>query len=388
MYFPELSEVIKAYFGPEIFYPANIFITLSFISLFVFFLLFFRYTTCFPAYSAVRSVPRLNIIFYAVILIHFFFISYYFASNYDLINYANASDEQFLKYHGTSLIVFGIGFKHSVFINLLLYFMLRVNKYDSPHVNKAFVLPLLILELSLFLMIAFKLGNRADILSLTLGIVFVEIELMRSAKVKYLNFACITVAIILVLFILVKVEGLRGSEFVDDYAFIERIIYKDYYAPAHILFAAIGFNYINPWEVLASNFYNSLILVGHPYLQETVTELFNPGITTRSASYAFYIFSEGYLVFGLMGFLYNGLIFFVGISIWRLFSNSSNNYFNLFLLSLMASQAANIARGQSSYFIKDIYTIFIPAIVLLYLGTGLIPLFRRSFNKEKSLNAY
>ena len=359
-YFPALSEFIRAYFGPDMFYSVNLFVTLSFVSFFILFYLFYKCVVRRPAYKVVKSSPRLSIIFYIVLIGHIIGMALYFHANYDLITYANAYDEKFQASQGLPFLIFGLGFKQFVFINLALYFMLRVKTQDSPYINRMIVFILFLLEFILFILLTLKLGNRTDLLSFTLGIVFLEIEIMRFAKYKYLNILKLALVVAVVIYTLGIIEATRSQGVAKEYTFVENLLYKDYFAPAHILIAAMGLQYVDPLEVLASNSANSLILLKHPYLQETVTELFNPGITTRSSSYAFYIFSEGYLALGRLGFFYNGLVVFLGVSLWKRLSYSNNHYYNLFMLSLMASQVANIARGQSSYFIKNIYMVIIP----------------------------
>ena len=76
---------------------------------------------------------------------------------------------------------------------------------------------------------------------------------------------------------------------------------------------------------------------------------------------------------GWLGFLYNGLVVFAGMMLWRLMANSNCKYYNLFMIALVSTQIVNITRGQSSYFVKDIYMFFIPAMALFFLATGLRP---------------
>jgi len=372
-YFPALSELLKAYYGHNLFYLFNSFVTLSFVTFFVLFYFLYKYVVKRPAYKVVQSNPRLNVIFYAILIGHIIWMTLYFHAYYDLITYANASDEVFQVSQGLPFRMFMIGFKHSVFINLALYFMLRVKTREAPYINRIIVFILFLIEFVLFILIALKLGNRTDLLSFTIGFMFLELNVIRRDKYKYINIMGLVLIIVFVIYALGMIEAARNGDMAERYTVVEYILYKDYYAPAHILIAAMGLQYVNPLEVLASNSANALILLNHPYLQETVTELFNPGVTTRSSSYAFYIFSEGYLAIGWLGFLYNGLIVFFGVSLWRRLSHSNNRYYNLFMLSLIATQVANIARGQSSYFIKNIYIIFLPAMFLFFIGTGLMP---------------
>jgi len=80
---------------------------------------------------------------------------------------------------------------------------------------------------------------------------------------------------------------------------------------------------------------------------------------------------------GYAGFLYNAVMLYTGLYIWNYIASSDNKAYNCIVLAILCSQFANIARGQSSYFIKDIYMIFIPLLVLVYWSSGLRPKFSR-----------
>lgn len=378
-YFPELSVFIQAYFGPSIFYDVNLFVTLSFIAFFSCFFFMHHYVVRKPAYKIIQSRHRLNPLFYMVVTCHLFGLALYFFANYDSLTYGNVSDEDFQAQMGVVNILFIIGFKLSVAVNLLLYFLYRIRLKTAPRINRRTVLILLILEMVLFLVISIKIGSRTDPLALTIAILVLEIvrwrEYSRSVRVSKWKRAKILLLIGFVLYGLTQIEANRGGGEMERRSMSEAILSKDYYAPAHILIAAMALDYVDPWEVVVSNSANALILLKQPFLQTTVADLFNPGVSSRSASYAFYLFSEGFIAMGWFGFLYNGLVVFAGAALWRRLANSNSSYYNLFMIGLVASQAANVARGQSAYFVKDIYMFFIPAMVLFFLATGLRPYF-------------
>jgi len=390
VYFPGLSIFIKAYFGAEIFYEVNLFVTLSFITFFLCFLFLYRFVIRKPAYDIIQSHPRYSILFYMVVMCHLFGMALYFIANYDVISYINASDEDFQSHMGIAYLLFGIGFKLSVAINLLLYFLFRVRVNNAPNINRYAVFFLLIPEMVLLAVLSVKLGNRVDVLALVIAVIVLEIVLARENRQSISSSRWRWTKILLVaggaLYGLMQIEAVRTSgQGMVDRSIAEMILYKDYFAPSHILIAAMALNYINPWEVIVSNSANALVLFKQPYLQTTVAELFNAGVSTRSASYAFYLFSEGYIAMGWFGFLYNGIMAFTGMAIWRRLANSSSSYYNIFMISLLATQAANIVRGQSSYFVKDIYMFFIPAMILLFLATGLRPWLGRKVHRKESL---
>jgi hypothetical protein len=212
------------------------------------------------------------------------------------------------------------------------------------------------------------------LLALTISIIIFEIKASSNAKRdKRKILLRLSALALVVLLSLTVLEYARTDSSPDEKPLTEVILYKDYYPPSHILMAAIEYNFVNFSEVLKSNISNSLIKMNYPYLQTTVADIFNPGVSTRSSSYAFYIFSEGFIAVGWFGFLYNAIVVFLGLSLWKALALSTNEYYNLFVLALISTQLANIARSQSSYFVKDLYTIYLPGLLLFYLATGLRP---------------
>jgi hypothetical protein len=216
-------------------------------------------------------------------------------------------------------------------------------------------------------MSAVRLGNRTDLLALSLGIMVYHLYRDNFDRKKL--FQIIGAAVFLGA-ILYFVEAARYNDDSIDLNFWAGLMTKDWYAPAHILFAAISYNIIDPIEVVLSNASNALILVGHPYLQYGVTEAFNPGVATRSAGYAFYIFTEGYMVLGMFGFIYNAILILLGFSMWKNFASTNNKEFNNVMLGLMGCMVVNLVRGQSSYFVKYFYTFIMPSIFLYSALSG------------------
>lgn len=380
-YFPELSVFIEAYFGPTIFFETNIFVTLSFITFFLCFLFLHRHLIKKPSFYILKSKSRYTIIFHSALCIHFLFLGLYFYQNYDSINYDNASNEIYQVEMGFLYIIFGILFKLSVVVNLILYFLYRVRSETAPKINRHAILFFLVLGITLFVMISLKIGSRTDLLALTVSIVVIELydskKRVAHRTNKWLWFK-ISMLSIVTFSTLTLIEYTRGAG-AEMGTLPEMILLKDYYAPYHILIAAMAYEYVNPLEVIISNGANALILLKQPYLQATVADIFNPGLSTRSASYAFYIFSEGFIFMGFFGFLYNGFIIFGGLAIWRAMANSNYNYYNHFMTGLISTQIVHIARNQSSYFLKDIYTYFIPAMLMFFLATGWRPILKKHY---------
>lgn len=379
-YFPELSNQIEAYFGEGVFLPYTVFVALSFFAFFAFTMLVLHLARG-TSYQVVRKPLRIaRLSFWLILLAHVTWTGVYFALNYDLLNYVSMSDPDFFAEQGLLHLVFGISFKYSVWIIIVLYALMRLKGEMRPVIGARWIPLFLLLEVALLAAIAAKTANRTDFVAVTLGICMIEYQLGGGLK-KFLK---LSVFAVVVLYGLILVEASRSSGDEVEKLLYEAILYKDYFAPAHILFGAMHYGFIEPLEVLASNTANSLILLGHPYLQATVADLFNPGLSHRSASYAFFIFSEGFIALGPLGVIYNGIVIGCGVLLWRALAASENRAYSIFMLALISTQMANIVRSQSAYFIKDLYVFFIPAMLLFFLASGLRPAFMLKLYRKRS----
>jgi hypothetical protein len=369
-YFPDLSSLINAYFGSDVLVQSSLFITLSFLAFFVFFGLFHRRLLAGHLYRVVKTTPALPPLLYVVVAAHCLAMLLYFAYHYSDLNYLNAADEDFGREQGVMYAVFMQSFKLTVQVLYVLYYLVRVGRNLIAPSNRVALQVAFAFELLLFAAIAIKLGNRTDLLSFLLAVLMLELALGLSKRKLF----AILAGAAATLYMLSEIQVLRGGE-PSDWQTLEALLLQDYYFPSHVLFAAVAQSHVAPLEVVSSNVANALVGLGYPYLQTNVMELFNPGIASRTASYAFYIFTEGYLVAGMAGFVYNGAAVFLGLLLWRAMASSDNRYYNLFMLGLLSTQMVNIVRGQTSYFVKDIYLVFIPAMLLLFIATGLRPRF-------------
>jgi hypothetical protein len=243
-----------------------------------------------------------------------------------------------------------------------LYWFIRHKKEKHYYLKRYINLVLFILVTALFFSIAIKIGSRNDITAFAVGITMIELHaalrINNTKKMKLFLRCLLFLGFMLILMNIV--EQTRGlGELESDRQLIEIILLKDYYAPMHILYASIALDFISPIEVILSNSANALIQIGYPYLQQTITDLFNPGIATRSQGYAFYIFSEGYIFMGFLGFLYNGIVVFLGLALWRFLANSKCELYNNCIYGLIGTHIIHLSRNQSSYFVKDFYTFYV-----------------------------
>lgn len=367
-YYPRLSIQINAYWGMSLFYSYFYFVFLSFLLLYILIILLGPIAE--RVHSPIKVVftkyPR-RLLLYFLLFAFYSTLVLYLQQNYDTITYTSVALDQ----HRW----FMLGFKLLTIVNVAVYSSMRMQSEISPIRKKRFLFFFCVIGVVLSGIIGAKTGNRTDFLAMFLGIS--TLELLKAKKKKKLKKILIPFVLgsLMVVLLLLKVERNRGGGNLDG-SIVERVLYKDYYAPSHILFAAIEYDYMAPLTVIQSNISNSLVKMNYPYLQNFIENLIAPDTTTRSASYAFFIFSEGYMAMGFWGFVYNGLVVFLGISLWKFFASTNDYRFNFFLISLFCTQLANIARSQSSYFLKDLYLLFPIGIIVFCLGSGINLRFR------------
>lgn len=364
-YYPSLSDLTNAYFGPEIWYPITFFIIMSF----VLFILFFFFRNILYAAIPFRTevilrpkIQRRNLVFFLIYLLALYNILY-LVNNYDTLNWSVASDETELT-KSLFLRLFIMIFKFTTGLIVLLYVYIREQSCDTNTRKEKTILILLSI---LFIFTSYRLGNRTDLIAICLGLLTYE-----SYKSK-LNLKKITAGLgLALLFVAVaffielnRYSNVQTPRF--DRSLVELALLQDFYPPAHILFASFHLDYINPLMALKSNIANSLAFLDVPYLQQPITEMFSPNSVTRSTGYAFYIFTEGYLFMGSLGFIYNGLVLTFLLSIWRKYADTNNGSFNRVLLALMGTMLINLSRGQSSYFIRYFYSYLLP-LAWIYLS--------------------
>ncbi len=365
-YMPELSESINAYFGNDTWFAATQFVILSLITIQVLFLFFWeRIVNLIPVTFSTRvsknhALEKFSVCFLIAVIV---FQTAYLALNFNDISWYSNQDEDF-RSGNFMFVLFLLFFKLFVAINIVLYIIVRDR---SGRRRNVFYKAMLLVCLILFSVTAFRLGNRTDILALALGLLVYSLYREKINFYTTLKLFCVGVAVAIILYV---VESARYNDDQVQRSLIETILLKDWYAPAHILYATVHFDLIQPFEVFVSNAANSLVLMGYPYLQFEATELFNPGVATRSAGYAYYALTEGYMVMGGFGFFYNAMIVVFGMALWKSLASTKNRCFNNLLLGLMGCMLVNLVRGQSSYFIKYLYTFVIPGALLYTAMTG------------------
>lgn len=386
-YFPELSVVINAYFGEEIWMESALFVILSLLCFILAYnflgATFFRYIPIQLVVGTSKNKLLKRRIASAVLSFVFLFVFLYSVANPEQINWYSAQDAVNVSL-GYTFFLFV--YKNMTACCVALYCLHRQNKLVHSKSLSALYVAIFIL---LFLITSFNLGNRTDVLSLMLAIIIYESYTNRLDLQRLLKYVAIA---LLFLLIMSLIEGLRYTDQVSkDTEIASALIAKDYYYPAHMLFAAVKYGIVDPVEVLISNTSNALIMINQPYLQQTVTDYFLSEFATRTQGFAFYVFTEGYMVMGGAGFIYNGIVLVLFLVIWRRIAATNDTSSSIAMLSLMGTMLVGLTRGQTAYFIKGLYFYVLPGFwIYLWLSGKKSRLIIKNYNyklERKKLSA-
>jgi hypothetical protein len=375
-YFPIASLVFNAYFGPAIFRPYLVFVALSFLAYWVFFRLGHRWLVG-NVLREVRYAPNAVVKWIALGVATLFvaWMAITLARIYPAISYAAIPQ--------IPNFAFAFAFKNSIFVILLLLAFARHHAVTA--FEKLAATALVSLLGVVFLLTALRAGNRTDILALLLGLVWYESapylfdtrwrfrpRVTRQLLAKAAILATIGGA---ALALMVWISGARSSAPVEPGPLYARILVNDYYAPAHILFGAMAFDYVRPLLILKSNIANSLLIGGVlnvPYPQTEIGNMLVPGSSSRSTGFAYFIFTEGFMAMGRFGAVYNGLIPVIAIALWRRLGRTSDRQYNAFVGALCAMSFATVARS-GNYLLLRVYLFnLLPFLLMFRIVTGAV----------------
>ncbi len=147
------------------------------------------------------------------------------------------------------------------------------------------------------------------------------------------------------------------------------VIDQDYFTPSALLMASMNYGYVDPAEVVRSNFMNALVFQNYPTLSQTVGGLLAK--TTRKQGFAYYVLVEGYNFAGWWGIAYNAAAIGFGLWLWRRLLSTTDPTFTRVMEAVACSQAVALVRSQTCYFAKNFYLILLPSMALVYLAIGL-----------------
>ena len=381
------------YYGLDAYYLFILFVSLSFLAIYLFSFVFFGKKHKKKTYFTfrrigVRTSSIYQYLFLAIILFHDAIMLYFLVRNYSALNYY--TEKVLLK--GNKLFFFGFSFYRII----LMVLYVKLTRFSNT-VERYIYSVLFPLSLAIFLAISIRAGQRISMTSFLLGFTM-YVFLSSPAKFGHrMKRALLFAPLLLAAFLLQNmIRTMRGSpispfELVrlffaspDSSAMIllrpELLMFQDYTGPSLLLLTSMANGIIFPLEVIKSNFFNSLIFTGYPGLGDTLSRIVDP---LGEKGYGYYFLTEGYNMAGWLGILYNGLVFTAGISLWQKFASSDSKIFNNFMIAVISMHVFNIVRGQGCFFIKGTYFSFLPAIVLFLLASKL----RIKFGKATVLNA-
>ena len=385
-YFPELSDLYGAYFGPMLFYKYWAFMFFSF------FFTFLLYKKMNPANDKkdiyIVKSTSLNYgeyFFFLIAILIYLALNLYFERYRGLFEYGSGNP--------MGGPWFGIGFWIFTLCNFILYTLARDKSNKIK--KRIFSFILFLLCLSFFLKVGIAAGTRSSILYFFIGIAFYELSpIIKTIKYQKRNIFILMVSAFFVISALTILRDIRTqgenigfssifnhesseSQFLDQDSFTTMLL-QDYFLPSHTLFVSMQFNIIDPLEVVKSNLANSLVLLKYPYLTTTILERGLGIENDRGVGWAYHYFVEGYNALGLLGVFYNALFWNLFMALWSRLSRSNNRRHNKAMLSISVLVIALVMKGQISAFIQFYWMILLPGLVLLLLANNsTIAFFRR-----------
>lgn len=374
---PEFSIVLQMYFGEEALVPALAFSLASLVAVYVGFVLFYRPLIGYRAIVVVRR-GRNSGLYLFLSLMQLVWLAGFFVVYFNDLTYQRASNELAVLTLGKPFRISFHVYKFAIFTNLVGYALLRMRVFDGA-LERALLRFLVVAHLIMFGTIAAKIGSRTDPVALMIGIVMLEVYLSRFATRRetvrrFSVIAMVGVALVGALSLLAKTRNWDSSrDELESSALVQGLLLNDYYTPFHVLIGAIAVDFVEPAKAIVSNLANSLIMFGVPYLQFDIVETFNPGTVTRSASPAMFIFAEGWVIGGWIGFIWNGMVVAAGVALWRLLACSNDERWNALAYAITVCLAITAVRSQSAYFIRNIWMWFIPALALYCVASGARP---------------
>tara|TARA_B110000240_G_scaffold166937_1_gene188499 strand:+ start:8537 stop:9781 length:1245 start_codon:yes stop_codon:yes gene_type:complete len=376
-YFPELSILIGAYFGPMLFYKYWAFMFFSF------FFSFFLYKKMIPinkkkyTYLVKSKSHKLGgTFFFLIVILLYLILNLYFIKNRGLFGWGGGSPM------GSQW--FTIGFKIFGICAFIVYTLFRDTSNQIKKRRFSFIIFLICFLF--YLKVAIAAGTRSDILYFFVAISFYElspvINTIKYQKKKIFLFMVSGFFLVSMLVILLnlrtQVSNVDFSSFVNaenndsgtvDKGLVAAFLLQDYYGPSHTLFVSMHHNIIDPIEVFKSNFANSLVKFKYPYLSTTIVEKVGSR-SERGAGWSYHYFVEGYNALGLVGVFYNALFWNLGMLLWTKLAQSNNGRHNKAMLSILALIIMMAMRGQTAAFIQFYWMILLPSLWFLLLANN------------------
>lgn len=379
-YFPELSDLVGAYFGPNLFYKYWTFMFFSFVFTFLLYRIMNTKNDKTDVY--VVKATRRNYgeyFFYLFSILLYIALNLYFIINRNLFGYLTAG--------GYSLggPWFGIGYWIFTICTFITYTLVRDN--SNKFKKRLFSFLLFILFILFYLRVAVAAGTRSDILYFFVAIAFYELSpIIKTIKYQKRKILVLIASGFVVINLLVILRDLRlqdesvglssfteydssESQFVED-DLSAAILLQDYYLPSHTLFVSMQYGIIDPVEVIKSNAANSLVLLDYPFLTTTIMERGFGTKEDRAVGWSYHYFVEGYNAFGMFGIFYNALFWNLGMILWIRLTQSNDRRYNKGMLAILVLVITLTMKSQTSAFIQFYWLILLPGLALMLMSNN------------------
>ncbi len=329
----------------------------------------------------VRTKHSHYILFYVIVFLFDIVLLAFYLLYKDSLSYQQQS---VLKENGLFRNMFV--FSNTLFI--VLYAVTRLPMRPPRKFLHYFLMSFLLLDI---LLVAAKAGSRGFLLFLPLGLLVFTLVFSK-AKSRHMRFWFrLVFSASLLLYLAVSLQVLRRNSDLSLYGYLVAItepkqlfqdylfspvglLFQDYTGPSLLLLYSIQAHLVQPFEALSSVFLGALPLSGSPSLGYLLARRINPDLQYSWQGFGYYFLTEGFTVAGWFGILYNATVLNMGYWLWsRIFINVRDHTLRATLAALVAMQALDIVRSQSSTFVRGALYSLIPALLLYYLGTGVRP---------------
>jgi hypothetical protein len=231
------------------------------------------------------------------------------------------------------------------------------------------------------LLVNVKSGNRSDILYILLAYFVAAFHERAMINIRWLfkNFPIILIVFAgLQLIYVVREIGsdlslVRVYEVFSEMAFqidfesLKNKIYRqDYFAPSATLVMVVDSRMIDPIGWILSNFFN--IIPGYYY--PTVSDLIlkNQGMEfERGAGFSYMIYVDGYVLAGIWGSIFIGMVSGLMPGLFSILSNSTKGDVRLLILVSFGFLVLQFLRNGLGINFRIFVMLFIPSIIYVYI---------------------
>ena len=363
------------YYGYDAFFEYWLYIFLSFIFIFILFVILYdkKYKpTLRIEVSTLQKKDSRNLLYIVIILLYELVLIYFLIKNYSSASYYG---QAILKHNTVWFYLFNING-----IVLLSIIYKTIIEFDKT--RKICYIIIFLFSISVFLITALKFGQRIEVLTWLLSLIvflwyFFKNKIGGKARIfkKYV----FIIGFIGIMFSQV-VRSARGKHIKTLAAYLtvmvrpktylslfqlKTLIFQDYLVPSLTLLTSMKYDIIFPGKVLESNLTCLVPFINHHSLGSILSRIIDP---QGWGGYGYYILTEGYNFMGFAGFIYGAIVFTIGFRILEsFFTNTNDKLFNAYMYAIIAFLSIYVIRGQSMMFLKGLYFYFLPAVILFKL---------------------